>query len=485
MSQRPQPDHKSTQPNVLPAAPTNTQEETQGFQSIRHSRRVSIQEPLPIIHNRRVSIQEPLPTIHNRRVSIQEPLPIIHNRRVSIQEPLPTIHNRRVSIQESLIVTSHWASTHDTPSVINSRQVSIENAPATISGHQASIQGAPSVTYSRRFNTRDVPPIFQTPYINTQNSPSITHTPLSNMESVIYNSSRASSNDSWPTSWSPHLSIQGLTLPNQARVNVPPSITHSPTVSVKSVDSVIWTSQEIFKDSVNSSQFYQNPLDNIQSTQTSISTEMDSGGFQNKGRRRHSQLPLAWKLLHGAKKISRQMSLALTLAGMVIISLISLGQPWMHFQVPLTPPGHPDGSLTIHINTIFFMQCPDIYCIQEYDQNAYLLDFAWAFLILASIASFFLCIILINIIFFTSSNLRMLDFSNVIISILAGTSMVLGILFYLMQAHEFLQEGMTYRLGRSFYLAWISVFLFLMTGFFSYLNYMNFWSILALQAIWT
>lgn len=46
----------------------------------------------------------------------------------------------------------------------------------------------------------------------------------------------------------------------------------------------------------------------------------------------------------------------------------------------------------------------------------------------------------------------------------AGTSIVLGILFYLMQAHEFLQEGMTYRLGRSFYLAWISVFLFLMTG---------------------
>ena len=92
--------------------------------------------------------------------------------------------------------------------------------------------------------------------------------------------------------------------------------------------------------------------------------------FQNKGRRRHSQLPLAWKLLHGAKKISRQVSLALTLAGMVIISLISLGQPWMHFQVPLAPPGHPDGSLTIHINTIFFMHCPDIYCVQEYDQNA-------------------------------------------------------------------------------------------------------------------
>lgn len=42
--------------------------------------------------------------------------------------------------------------------------------------------------------------------------------------------------------------------------------------------------------------------------------------------------------------------------------------------------------------------------------------------------------------------------------------MILCILFYLMQAHEYLQEGMTYELGCSFYLAWIGVFLFLMTG---------------------
>lgn len=46
----------------------------------------------------------------------------------------------------------------------------------------------------------------------------------------------------------------------------------------------------------------------------------------------------------------------------------------------------------------------------------------------------------------------------------AGTSIILGILFYLMQASGYLQEGMTYRLGNSFYLAWIGVFLFLMTG---------------------
>lgn len=42
--------------------------------------------------------------------------------------------------------------------------------------------------------------------------------------------------------------------------------------------------------------------------------------------------------------------------------------------------------------------------------------------------------------------------------------MILGVLFYLMQAQEFLQEGMTYQLGYSFYLAWIGSFFFLMTG---------------------
>jgi hypothetical protein len=33
-----------------------------------------------------------------------------------------------------------------------------------------------------------------------------------------------------------------------------------------------------------------------------------------------------------------------------------------------------------------------------------------------------------------------------------------------MQAKKFLQEGMTYKLGVSFYLAWIGVFAFLLTG---------------------
>lgn len=79
---------------------------------------------------------------------------------------------------------------------------------------------------------------------------------------------------------------------------------------------------------------------------------------------------MGWRLLHGAKKIGRQVSLALSLAGMVIIGLITLGQPWIHFRVPLTSPGDPDGPSTIPINTIFFVQCPDISCLHEYDQNA-------------------------------------------------------------------------------------------------------------------
>uniref|UniRef100_A0A8C6EQJ9 Uncharacterized protein n=1 Tax=Marmota marmota marmota TaxID=9994 RepID=A0A8C6EQJ9_MARMA len=69
-----------------------------------------------------------------------------------------------------------------------------------------------------------------------------------------------------------------------------------------------------------------------------------------------------------------------------------------------------------------------------------LLDLSWAFLVISSITGFCLCVALISTLFFTSSNLPMLDFFLFISSI--------------------------------------------MTGLFSYLNYMNFWSILAIQAIW-
>lgn len=45
-----------------------------------------------------------------------------------------------------------------------------------------------------------------------------------------------------------------------------------------------------------------------------------------------------------------------------------------------------------------------------------------------------------------------------------GICIILGVLFYLMQVREFLQEGMTYMMGSSFYLAWINVLFFFTTG---------------------
>ncbi|XP_014650588.1 PREDICTED: uncharacterized protein LOC106803503 [Ceratotherium simum simum] len=238
---------------------------------------------------------------------------------------------------------------------------------------------------------------------------------LSKTESTNY-SSQVSNRDhpprtgSWPTT--------------RAKVDVPPSLTHSPEASIKSVESIIWTSQETSKASTDSSQFNQSTLDsNILSSPSGNFVEVNSGGCQNRRRRSHSLLPIGWWLLHEAKKISHLLSLALSLVGMMIIGLISLGQPWIHFRVPLTPPGDPAGSLTIPINTIFFVRCPDISCLHEYDQNAYLLDLSWAFLVIASIASCCLCIILIHINFFTSSNVLVLDFSNTILSILTGMAL--------------------------------------------------------------
>ena len=79
-------------------------------------------------------------------------------------------------------------------------------------------------------------------------------------------------------------------------------------------------------------------------------------------------LPIGWRLLLEAKKISRHLSLVLTVAGMVMLSLIALWKPWIHFRVPLGPPGDPAGPQTISIDTIFFMLCPDISCMNEYDK---------------------------------------------------------------------------------------------------------------------
>ncbi|XP_020746150.2 serine-rich adhesin for platelets-like isoform X2 [Odocoileus virginianus] len=560
MAQRSHSGEQSAQPGSLPAAPSSSQGETQNLssstfrsrvsnqdsQSCPQTRRVSIQEPLPIVHSRRVSIQdsqpstptrrvsiqEPLPILYSRRVSIQEPLPIVHSRRVSIQdsqsstptrrvsiqEPLPIVHSRRVSIQDSQsstptrrvsiqdsqsstptrrvsiqeplpIVHSRRVSIQDSqsstpsrrvsiqdPLSINSQRLSIEDTTPVIGSHQASIQDPLSVTYSRQFHTRDAPPVFQSRFFSNQNPLLTTRTPLTNIKSVTYHSQLSVQ--------SPQLSLQSSTSPVRARVDVPLSITHSPEASIKSVESIVWTSQETIRDSSTSSQISQSILENNTQNLPSASFENSAGRCLDKYRLSHSQLPMGWWLLHEAKRISRQLNLLLSLASIVIIGLISLGQPWIHFQVPLALPGDP-GFRTISIDTILFIRCPDVACMHEYDQNAYLLDLTWAFFLVASVTNFILCIILINIIFSTNSNVPLLDFSNIIITALTGTSMILGILFYLMQAREYLQEGMTYKLGCSFYLAWTGVFFFVMIGLFSYLNYINFWSLLANQAIWT
>ncbi|MXQ93048.1 hypothetical protein E5288_WYG017673 [Bos mutus] len=543
MAQRSHSGQQSTQPDSLPAAPSNSQGETQNLssstfrswvsnqdsQSSPETRRVSIQEPLPIIHSRRVSIQDPQPSTLTRRVSIQEPLPIIYNRRVSIQDPQPSTPTRRVSIQDPQpstptrrvsiqdpqpstltrrvsiqdpqpstptrrvsiqeplpIIHNRRVSIQD-PLSINSHRFSIEDTTPVIGSHRASIQDPLSITYSRQFHPRDAPPVFQSRLFSSQNPLLTTRTPLTNIKSVTYHSQ--------PSVQGPKLSLQSSTSPVRARVDVPLSITHSPEASIKSVESTVWTSQETIRDSLSSSQISQSTLENNAQNLPSASFENNAGRYLGKCRLSHCQLPMGWWLLHEAKRISRQLNLLLSLASIVIIGLISLGQPWIHFQVPLAPLGDP-GFRTIPIDTVFVVRCSDMACLHEYDQNAYLLDFAWAFLLVASITNFILCIILINIIFSTSSNVPLLDFSNVIITALTGTalrpspeeprtSMILGILFYLMQAREYLQEGMTYKLGCSFYLAWTGVFFFVMIGFFSYLNYINFWSLLANQAIWT
>ncbi|KAL6053641.1 hypothetical protein STEG23_018874 [Scotinomys teguina] len=264
-------------------------------------------------------------------------------------------------------------------------------------------------------------------------------------------------------------------------VDVPPSITCSPEASIGSFESFVWDSKDSLGGLSHDSLSSQSTLDSF-STLASHSSERGSRWTQSKHR---PLLPMGLMLLLEAKKISRYLSLVLTVAGMLMLNLIAFWQPWIHFQVPLVPSGDPTGPKTIPIDTTFFMGCPDISCMAEYDKNAYLLDLAWACFFISGIMSFCVCAGLIRTIFFPSTNTPSMDFFLFVCSLMTGVSIILGVLFYLMQAGEFLQEGMTYMLGSSFYLAWISVFFFFMTGLFSYLNYMNFWSILPGQARWS
>ncbi|XP_055469370.1 uncharacterized protein LOC129681482 [Psammomys obesus] len=407
------------------------------------------------------------------QVDIQAPVPIIHTRGRSIQEPsvfTPMI--RRVSIQEppaSMFLPHKFSTQISSSPIILPRRIS---TPESFSQSiQSNTQDIQSVAYNRWLSSRASTSFYCPRRLDVLSS----HT-LCSVQSVIQN---------FQTDTESHPSLIHSQNLNRKRtrpsVDVPTSLTYSPEASIRSFESFIWESTESLKELSHDSLSNPSSLSSRHKL-PSTSTEITLSSLQ---RRRWSLFPMGWRLLLEAKKISRYLSLVLTVAGMVMLTSIALWQPWIHFQVPLVAPGDPTGPKTIPIDTIFFMRCPDISCMNEYDKNAYLLDLAWACLLVSGITSFCVCMGLISTIFFPGTNLPLMDFSLFICSLTTGTSIILGVLFYLMQARKFLQEGMTYTLGSSFYLAWINVFLFSMTGLFSYLNYMNFWSILRLQAMWS
>ncbi|EPQ16029.1 hypothetical protein D623_10017706 [Myotis brandtii] len=404
---------------------------------IVHTRRVSIQEhppviqeTLPVVHTRRVSIQEPPPILHMRRVSIQEPSSILRTRRASIQEPSSILRTRRASVQEpSPIDNSLWGSIREAPSLGNISQKSIQETPSTVNIGQTSIQETPSVSSVHQASPQDTPPV--TPLNTLTVQPSVQTSsqiprfsiPRPSLMPHTPHTSQTSLGDNLTSTQSQSLRVPGIKFPNRASVDVPPSITDSPEASVESMESILWVSQEVFKESLYNLQVSKNSPDS--DIPLHSSTDTSSGRYSVRAKRRHSQLPLGTRLLHQAKKLSRQLSLVLSLVGAVIIGLITLGQPWVHFQVPLTLPGGPADPppQTIPINTIFIVRCSDVSCLHEQDHNAYLLDSAWAFFFISSFTGFCLCLILIDITFFTKSNVPVLDFSNIVLSNLTGMAL--------------------------------------------------------------
>ncbi|XP_032751939.1 uncharacterized protein LOC116894350 isoform X1 [Rattus rattus] len=429
------------------AAPFGRQDESQdslkvtsSCQDATQGQQTDMLAPMPIIYTRKFSGMESYTPTPSRRVSIQEPpASIFLPRRISTQSPSPsTILPRRLSTQE--------------------------NPPQ---GFQSIAKDIQSVAYNRWLSSRETSSLYPNRRLGILSS----HTLSCAQEET-------SNLQIDPESHSSMTQAYGLNRKQiRPSVDVPPSITQSPEASIRSLEAFLWDSKDNLKEFTEDSE-----SSHSSSRLSSISTTINSSRVQSKC---WTLLPIGWRLLLEAKKITRHLSLVLAVAGMVILSLIALWRPWIHFQVPLTPPGDPAGPKAIPIDTIFFMRCPDISCMNEYDKNAYLLDMAWACLLISGVMSFCVCMGLVSTIFFPSTNLPLMDFSLFICSLMTGINIILGVLFYLMQARKFLQEGMTYTLGSSFYLAWINVFFFLMTGLFSYLNYINFWSILSLQAIWS
>nr|XP_020859714.1 outer dense fiber protein 4-like isoform X2 [Phascolarctos cinereus] len=205
------------------------------------------------------------------------------------------------------------------------------------------------------------------------------------------------------------------------------------------------------------------------------------GRWKGIQKRRISMLPLSHRLLHRARHLSRELCLLLSLAGLAIAGLLSLYKSWIRFYVPVGIPGN---FTVIDIYTSLLVPCPETECTLEPDQPPYYLNYSVIFILIASLVSFLLCLALAySIIFFTGS-VPIFDLSTSIASFIAGLFLFLCALFYLLQARNFLQEGMSYTLEINYYLTWAGIFLFMMTGFLCFLNYLNFWSIITPGGCW-
>ncbi|KAM4825296.1 uncharacterized protein RHO17_001167 isoform 2-T2 [Thomomys bottae] len=401
--QRPQPappntNHAET-PRTLPS--THAQDSS----PFNHGRQMSAQEPLPSILSRRTSSQDRSSVPGHRRVSIQEPLPSILGRHVSLQGSPPAHSHRRVSIQEPLPEFGFQKpSVQGSPPAHSHRRVSIQESPINLP-HRSSIQDTPPITYNRWVTTQDAPSVLQDHF---------------SLQSTYPLTSIQSESPSEPTNTQAPPKSKKVSLVSKP-VRPPDSISQEATpvsqTTINRVDSLAWDSDGTLREEDYSHRLKQDAMDSTTQYMSRRSTGIY--GYQGKYSR-PSLLPIGWRLLHEARKTSRHLSLVLSLAGMLILGLISLGQPWVHFQVPLMPPEGPSRPPTIPIDTILFVPCPDISCLHEYDQNAYLLDLSWAFLVISSITCFCLFVGLLSTSFFTSSNLPMLDFFLFICSIMSG-----------------------------------------------------------------
>ncbi|XP_069919073.1 uncharacterized protein [Oryctolagus cuniculus] len=376
MSQKPQPDPLDAQP----AAPNSTQAESHDSPPVIYIRRLNAHDPTPIIQSRRASIwgtspiantsqvnsQELFPALRTRRVSIQEPLPSGTPRWVSTQEPLHPGSPRRVSIQEPLPPgTPRRVSIQEPPPPGSPRRVSIQEPPPPGTPRRVSIQEPPPPGTPRRVSIQEPPPsgtprrvsIRDASALQSRSFSSQTSSVLGSMDSTLQGSSVNVQN--YLTAQNRKQSLSSA----RCSIEVPPSITHSPEASISSIESVICDSLDSLEEAVQA-QLEHSTLEGTHSF-TSVTSIGDLSSRFQKGSHQ-SLLPICWRLLHEAKKITRYVSLVLTLAGLLVINLISLGQPWLHFQVPLRPPGDPAGPQTIPIDTIIFVRCPDISCLHEF-----------------------------------------------------------------------------------------------------------------------